>query len=125
MTEKHIFELNKWKLLIEDRVNSGMKVTDWCAANGYTKHAYYYWLSLLRKETLTDAVSHLPETINTNPAGAMVEIPVVPPTRSCSPVNESDTHLSAVIRKGDLNIELYPGMDPLLLKQLMETLIYA
>lgn len=125
MTEKHIYELNKWRLLIEDRVNSGMKVTDWCDANGYSKHAYYYWLSLLRKESITDAVSQLPETINTNPAGAMVEIPVSTPIRSSTPVNKPDTLLSAVIRKGDLNIELYPGMDPLLLKQLMETLIYA
>ena len=88
MTEKHIYELNKWKLLIEDRVNSGMKISDWCAANGYTRQAYYYWLSLLRKESITDAVSHLPETINTNSTGTMVEIPVVPPARSYSPVNK-------------------------------------
>lgn len=124
MTEKHIYELNKWKLLIEDRVNSGMKVTDWCAANGYSKHAYYYWLALLRRENLADAVKSLPKAVNTNSTGTMIEIPVSN-TRVYNSIGEKSSQLSAVIRKGDLNIELYPGMDPLFLKQLMETLIYA
>lgn len=125
MTEKHIYQLRKWKLLIEDRVNSGMNVIDWCAANGYTKHTYYYWLARVRKESFPEALNNLPETITPNSVsiGAMVELPVAP-TRPLD-TDKQPYVPSALIRKGDLSIELYPGMDSAILKQLVETIIYA
>ena len=68
MTEKHDYNLNKWKLLIENRINSGMTVEAWCNANGYTKHAYYYWISLIRKESYDKAVSNLPRVFGVYPS---------------------------------------------------------
>lgn len=35
--------LELWKQRIADRKGSGLNVTDWCAKNNLTKHAYYYW----------------------------------------------------------------------------------
>ena len=72
MTEKHDYNLNKWKLLIENRINSGMTVESWCNANGYTKHAYYYCLSLIRKESYDKAVSNLPSTLPVNESHSII-----------------------------------------------------
>lgn len=124
MSEKHDYLLSKWKLLIEDRVNSGMNVVDWCAANGYTKHAYYYWLAKLRKNNYPEAVSSLSvSTVPDNP-GSIVEIPVSSRNNFLS-VNPSISSPSAIIRKGELSVELYSASDPAFIKQLIEAISYA
>lgn len=41
---KNRYRLEQWKKLIQECQSSGMKVDDWCEANGVTHHAYYYWL---------------------------------------------------------------------------------
>lgn len=128
MSEKHDYLLNKWKLLIEDRVNSGMNVIEWCNANGYTKHNYYYWLAQLRKSNYSEAIAALlPVPAGPNNPGDLVEIPV-PAGKPCllsTSSHSAPSSPSAVIRKGDVSIELYPESDPALIKQFLEALNYA
>ena len=121
MTEKHDYNLNKWKLLIENRINSGMTVESWCNANGYTKHAYYYWLSLIRKESYDKAVSNLPSTLPVNESHSIVEISKTGNRIGCADIRPADRP-SAVIRK---DIDIYPDIEPLLLNRLVEALNYA
>lgn len=124
MTEKHDYNLNKWKLLIENRINSGMTVESWCNANGYTKHAYYYWLSLIRKESYDKAVSNLPSTLPVNESHSIVEISKTDNRIGCAGIHPTD-HPSAVIRKDSVCIDIYPDIEPLLLNRLVEALNYA
>ena len=124
MSEKQDYLLSKWKLLIEDRINSGMKVVDWCNANGYTKHAYYYWLAKLRKNNYSEAVNSLPIPTASNNTGSLVEIPLPSRHSSLQDVSANESP-AAIIRKGEVSIELYSCSDPLLIKQLIEALNYA
>jgi len=32
-----------WEQRVKERIQSGMKVEDWCEKNNITKHQYYYW----------------------------------------------------------------------------------
>ena len=43
---KNQYRLEQWTKLIQERQSSGLKVEDWCEANGVTRHAYY-WLRKL------------------------------------------------------------------------------
>lgn len=46
---KNQYRLEHWSQLIQERQSSGMKIDDWCKANGITRDAYYYWLRKIRK----------------------------------------------------------------------------
>ncbi|MBS6377631.1 MAG: IS66 family insertion sequence element accessory protein TnpB [Clostridium sp.] len=46
---KNQYRLEQWTKLIQECRSSGMKVDDWCEANGVTHHAYYYWLRKIRQ----------------------------------------------------------------------------
>ena len=35
--------------LVQECQSSGMRINDWCDANGITRHAYYYWLRKVRQ----------------------------------------------------------------------------
>ena len=51
---KNQYRLEQWTRLIQDCQSSGMRVDDWCEANGVTHHAYYYWLRKVRKAACQD-----------------------------------------------------------------------
>lgn len=51
---KNQYRSNQWVELIRQCQSSGMKVDDWCEANGITHHAYYYWLRKIRKSACKD-----------------------------------------------------------------------
>lgn len=42
-------KLSQWNALVQDCLNSGMKVKDWCEQNNINKDAYYYWLRKIRE----------------------------------------------------------------------------
>lgn len=39
-----------WEQRIKERIQSGMKVEDWCEKNNTTKHQYYYWYHRIHKK---------------------------------------------------------------------------
>lgn len=88
------------------------------------KHAYYYWLSLIRKESYDKAVSNLPSTLPVNESHSIVEISKTGNRIGCAGIRPAD-HPSAVIRKDSVCIDIYPGIEPLLLNRLVEALNYA
>ena len=59
MTEKHRFNIQRWKLLINERVKSGLSVREFCEVHGIGRTAYYYWLEIIRKENLPAAMEQL------------------------------------------------------------------
>jgi hypothetical protein len=48
--------LLNWKELINERIQSGMKVEDWCKKNNISKHKYYYWHHKIKKQENTEGV---------------------------------------------------------------------
>lgn len=49
---KHQINIQQWKTIIQDRYNSGLNVDEYCKQNGLTRHAYYYWLRIIREESI-------------------------------------------------------------------------
>ena len=120
LTEKHRYSLELWKLLIQDQKNSGMKIEDWCKANGYTKDAYYYWLKQLRIETLPATLDQLQTSVV--PQQSFVDVTPVPQTPDS---NESEPFRgmpSAVIRKNGMEICLFNTASAEFIRHLMESM---
>lgn len=119
MSKKHDFQLQRWKLLIQDRIKSGMKVRDWCDANGVTKDAYYYWLAKLREDHYEEAVRSLStEAISTN---TFVELPM--PNQSCQiqpTLQNVSQQPAAVIQKDRIRMEIFSEIPSLLLEQILK-----
>ena len=57
----HNATLSKWLDLFKDQVASGKSVKAWCADNGYTTYAYYYWK---RAANSTTSLCNLRESRN-------------------------------------------------------------
>ena len=121
-TEKHQVQLQRWKLLIQDRMNSNLKILDWCNKNNVSKDAYYYWLKQIRKEAVKEASSRLSKPI-TAESNSFVEIQPVISSVIASEVNT--TKASAIIRGKDFEIELLDNASRDFIRKLMEAIKYA
>ncbi|MCL2323235.1 MAG: IS66 family insertion sequence element accessory protein TnpB [Oscillospiraceae bacterium] len=121
-TEKHIVQLHRWKVLIQDRMNSNLKISEFCKQNNVSKDAYYYWLRQIQKEIVAEAKSktNKPAISETN---TFVEIQPVVSTRIPSLTNKSKP--SAVIRGNGLEIDLYEDTSANFMRKLMEAVKYA
>lgn len=59
--------LLNWERLINERIQSGMKVEDWCKKNNITKHKYYYWHHKIGKQENAEGIEFAEVTpINLN-----------------------------------------------------------
>lgn len=60
---KNKYRLEQWTKRIQECQSSGMKIDDWCIANGLNRNTYYYWLRKVRKTACQDLslVHGLPE----------------------------------------------------------------
>ena len=131
MSEKHDYYINRWQRLIEKYQGSGMKLTDWCAANGVTHHQYYYWLSKVRSECYEAAVKQL-QTTETNisatvptqvQTGSFVEIK---PEVVGEALDQASLNLpAAVIQKGSIRIEIMPNASASFISQLLSAVQYV
>ncbi len=122
MTEKHMYNLQCWQKRIQDRCASGMTVVEWCAANGVTKDAYYYWLSRLREESYEDAVTNLP--CAPEPQQAFVEITRAMPSAKGTEDNGNRIPM-ATVRKGSLQIDIMSHSTQDFLRNLLEAVSHV
>jgi len=131
MSEKHDYYIKWWQSLIKNYQGSGMKLTDCCAANGVSKHQYYYWLSRVRTECYEVAVKQLQATENgikaTVPTqlqtGSFIEIR---PAVVSEPLDQASLNLPmAVIQKGSIRIEIMPNAPTSFIGQLLSAMQYV
>ena len=52
MNEVIQVRMNGWAAMVKARIDSGLTIREWCAANGVSQDAYYYRLRQLRKAML-------------------------------------------------------------------------
>ena len=121
-TEKHKVQLQRWKALIQDRMNSKLKILEWCKQNNVSKDAYYYWLKQVRIEAFPEVNSKFnrPVIKETN---SFVEIQPVA-SSIVAPASIS-SRPSAIIRINGLEIELFDNSSTVFIRQLMEAVRYA
>lgn len=121
-TEKHRVQLQRWKVLIQDRMNSKLKIVEWCEQNNVSKDAYYYWLKQIRIEAIADANSKFNRPIIPE-SNSFVEIQPVASSIAASTANKSRP--SAIIRGNNLEVELFDDASSTFIRKLMEAVRYA
>ena len=76
------YRLNQWAAIIQSRVESGMRVRDFCDQHGLSENAYYYWLRKVRAAAISgremsfaelQAPVEMSETAD-NDAGVIIEL---------------------------------------------------
>ena len=106
---KHHARLQTWSAAIQECRSSGLSVKQWCKQRDVTPTTYYRWerelLALARTEEHTKR-----ETM------VFAELP----TPKCEIQNVSER--VATFRINDVSVDIYAGVQPELLKALVETL---
>lgn len=109
---KHDVIAKRWTMLIKERMESGMTVREWCHEKNIKESRYYYWLKILRK----DAVENQEQKQQISP---FVELP--------ADISREQTFQSAaaVIRKGNITIEVTESASAGFIAKVMEALTNA
>ena len=118
MTDKQRYQMERWKLLIEDETRNEMKLKDWLKLRGITKDAYYYWLHKFQRENIDSALQELPAQIQQTPSFVEISKPEAAPLPD-SVIAEPETQPAAVIRISQMQIELFPNASADMIREIM------
>ena len=118
MTDKQRYQMERWKLLIEDETRNEMKLKDWLKLRGITKHAYYYWLHKFQRENIDSALQELPAQIQQTPSFVEISKPEAAPLPD-SVIADPETRPAAVIRSSQMQIELFPNASADMIREIM------
>ena len=118
MTDKQRYQMERWKLLIEDETRNEMKLKDWLKLRGITKDAYYYWLHKFQRENIDSALQELPAQIQQTPSFVEISKPEAAPL-SDPVIAEPETQPAAVIRISQMQIELFPNASADMIREIM------
>jgi len=121
-TEKQKVQLMRWKALIQDRMNSDLKILEWCKQNNVSKDSYYYWLKQIRIEALAEANSKYNKPVISE-SNSFVEIQ--PVTSSVFASASIGSGPSAIIRRNGLEIEFFNDASQTIIRNVMEAVKYA
>lgn len=128
MNEAKKQKIQKWELLVQERLDSGLQVSEFCEIKGFTENMYYHWVNAIHKadpdfDTRGHSGSH-GEAVN-----SFVEIK---PEKCAQAVEAlpSDSEAcgsapAAVIRSGAVEIELLSTADTPFMRKLLEAVRYA
>lgn len=111
---KHEMVAEQWAALIKERMDSGMTIKEWCQERDIKESQYYYWLKTLRKEETRDCGLE-------QPVSPFVELPDIYRKRQ-APIQGNT---AAIIRKGDILIEVTESASAGFITEVMEALAYA
>ena len=70
---KRTTRIIEWKRLIYERQQSGQSVRAWCLKNGIRENSYYYWLRIIREETLRETENKSGTLVRVEPEKLAVE----------------------------------------------------
>lgn len=105
------FRLSQWATIMQNRIDSGQKVKDFCKATGISKDAYYYWQHKLRQKAAEELVK--PEgSKGIVPSGWMQLTPSQPQQNTTLDIEISGCHITASV-----------DTDPELLKKVCRVLL--
>ena len=103
--------LSQWNAIIQDRLQSGMTVDEYCEEKGVARHKYYYWLHKIKEAA-----------IETNPLKFAELMPVetvsVQEPELTAP--ESDFSPQMIIRMNNIEISMNNQTSKELLEMVLE-----
>ena len=110
---KHKVIAERWAALIKERMDSGMTVKEWCQERNIKESQYYYWLRNLRQDEAYTAERNAQAT-------PFVELPVI-----CQEPEVPSGRPAAIIRKGDIAIEITESASAGFIAKIMEAAAHA
>lgn len=124
----HEVRLAQWAEIIRNCQlrPEGQTTQDWLAENGINIKTYYYWQRRVRKE-LYDQTTSLATVNNTKTEITFAEVPdeslgsAVLNGESQNTIQAPD----AVIRAGNMEIEIHNSLSPKMLKSILEVAVHA
>ena len=93
----------KWREEISECQSSGLQVKEWCENKGLNTNTYYNRLRVIREEILARSESEVQEIV---PVSISSEISVNDTENTSSPTARDSDRDKAIIRRGDIEIEL-------------------
>ena len=109
---KHDVTAGRWAMLIKERMESGMTVREWCHDRNIKESGYYYWLGILRRK----AVENTGQPPQASPFAEL-------PADICQ--EQLPAPAAAVIRKGNIAIEVTESASAGFMQKVMEALANA
>lgn len=117
LTPKRQVNEEKWLSLIRECRSSGLTVIDWCNQNGVSIKGYYYWIAKFRKRALED----LPRMTKHQSLATNIELTEVPlPAKPISEILPADTATPALVRCGNVTIEVNNSASPELIDSIIK-----
>lgn len=131
--DKEVYEvrLANWKQLILQCRNrpAGMTQKDWLEQHDIKTPQFYYWLRKVRREALAEmAGADHKEVVPASMAGYDLEAPVTfaeIDLNKAQLYTESQQHAAAVIRLGQLTVELSNDADDRLIARILKAVSHA
>ena len=96
--------LTQWKAIIEDRIQSGMTINEYCAQHQLSRNAYFYWLRRVKKAAIKAS------------GFDFVELP----TPDTSPTISAPSDPSISIAVNGLTINIHQTFSKVLLSDILE-----
>lgn len=109
--------LSEWHRRIQEQQSSGQTVKDWCGQQGCGEGQYYYWLRLVRNETINRYEAE-------SPGQSLVRVdPHRLPTGQEKPESGVGSQTAGiVIRYGNAAVELPAGVQTSTIAELLKAL---
>lgn len=109
---RHEMLRSKWSEIIKRHAQSGLPVRKWCEENNISSTQFYYWLRVVRQESLIQA--------GTLAVTGQAQFAEIKPIKEVLPVSTQGT--CAVLRSNGNEIEILNGADSDTLEMILKLL---
>ncbi|MCD7896194.1 MAG: hypothetical protein LUG50_05905 [Planctomycetaceae bacterium] len=128
MEETREQRIQKWKLLVQERLDRGISVRTFCQEKGYTEDMYYHWVNVIHKTDpsfVTRRTSRSYAAQATNPLveihpgrlpGDTINHPAAAEGPEAFPV--------ATIQSGSVRIDFFQNAEAGFIRQVLEAVRY-
>lgn len=99
----------QWAAIIKDRIESGLKVTEYCDLHNISKTQYYYWLRAIREHCIE---TQIPQLVELQP-------PAEAPCHD-EPTTTNDFNIEMVINIGNASLGINSSTPTSLIKKVVE-----
>ena len=113
---QHDVQVEEWKQKIIECRNSGLPVIRWCKENNVKENRYYYWLNIIRHETLLKSKQTREQTKGMTVFAQVNEQP------SIDMPDKSSSDVCAVIRIAGISVEIQNGASQETIGAIMQSL---
>lgn len=123
MEETREQKIQRWKLLINERLDIGMSVSQFCEAKGYTENMYYHWVNAIHKAD-PSFDTRRPSTKAPSPVNSFIEVKADTSRQKTNPSCGENVPV-AVVDAGSVSVSLFSNATAPFMRELLEAVRHA